>query len=413
MPPKRTLNPPSIFDQVSVQETFEELKIRPQHLHNLYSHLINRSTTDFDDIVDFPKKAKEHLLQNYVLSTSKVIHKKESKSGDTIKLVVRLQDGLEVESVIMFYEPLSFKPTPEAEENEENPSEPGTKPKLVADGISRRATLCISSQVGCQMACTFCATGTMGIQGSLTAAEIIEQLMHAKKEADIRNVVFMGMGEPLNNYKSVSQAVSLMIDPRYFGLKPSRVTVSTVGIIPYILKLATDLPKVSLALSLHAPNQEVREKLVPSARQYRMDKLMGAIDTYQEKTGNKVFIEYVLLSGVNDLPEHIHELGELLKHRNVTVNLIPWNPIYSPEIEFSAPKMESIINFKNILKSEYNIRCTVRQEKGQDVSGACGQLVLETQAERKNKGDCSTADIEDLMSPGTKEVSAAPQCNIQ
>ncbi|ORX99370.1 hypothetical protein K493DRAFT_313250 [Basidiobolus meristosporus CBS 931.73] len=409
MPPKRVLNPQSIFDQASVEEAFEELKIRPQHLHSLYSNLILRSATDYDEIVDFPKKAKDYLSQNYVLSTSKVIHKKVSKSGDTIKLVVRLQDGLEVESVIMFYEPLSLKPAPENDEA----SEGETKPKLVADGTSRRATLCISSQVGCQMACTFCATGTMGIQGNLTAAEIVEQLMHARKEADIRNVVFMGMGEPLNNYKNVTQAVKLMIDSRYFGLKPSRVTVSTVGVIPYILKLATDLPKVSLALSLHAPNQEIREQLVPSARSYRLDKLMGAIDTYQEKTGNKVFIEYVLLSGVNDLPEHIDELGELLRDRDVTVNLIPWNPIYSPEIEFSAPGAESTEYFKNTLKNKYNIRCTVRQEKGQDVSGACGQLVLETQAQRGANADCGTADIEDLMSPGAREVSPAPKCNIQ
>jgi adenine C2-methylase RlmN of 23S rRNA A2503 and tRNA A37 len=285
----------------------------------------------------------------------------------------------------------------------ENKDEDDEDESVVIGG--HRNTLCVSSEVGCQMGCTFCATGTMGLTADLTTGEIVEQLVHATRMAPIRNVVFMGMGEPLNNYAAVLSAVQLMTHPQAFALRRRSVTVSTVGVIPRITQLAQDLPGVSLALSLHAPNQELRAKIVPSARAYKLDRLMDTIDNYQKETQQRVFIEYVMLGpDFNCLEEHAHELGELLRGRDVVVNLIPWNPILSPGMDFKAPVTGATAAFQRILKEEYGLPSTLRQEKGQDVSAACGQLVLEHGGRgggtnNISGGGCSgkgVADVEDL-----------------
>lgn len=272
-----------------------------------------------------------------------------------------------------------------------------------------RATLCVSSEVGCAMGCTFCATGTMGLTADLTAGEIIEQLVHASAVARIRNIVFMGMGEPLNNYEAVRSAVGMMTDPRVFGLRRKKVTVSTVGVVPRLLQMADDMPGVSLALSLHAPTQELRQTIVPSAKAFKLDKLMAAVAEYQARTKQSVFVEYVMLGpDVNCTEAHAHQLGALLQGRDVLVNLIPWNPILSPSISFSAPADGANVAFHAILRHQYGVNCTIRQEKGQDISGACGQLVLEQggrlgmAGSSGSGGGCSSAggklaDLEDLL----------------
>jgi adenine C2-methylase RlmN of 23S rRNA A2503 and tRNA A37 len=212
------------------------------------------------------------LEKEFVMLTSKVTSSSVSSDGETVKLLVQLQDGLSVEAVIMTYAG--------------NSSSDDTHPKS-------RATVCVSSEVGCQMGCTFCATGTMGLIAELTSGEIVEQLVHARAVKAVRNVVFMGMGEPLNNYNSVADAIRVMIHPQVFALKQRSITVSTVGVIHRLPALARDLPGVSLALSLHAPNQQLRRLIVPSAQAFKLDKLMSAVDAYTSTTGNRVFIEYV------------------------------------------------------------------------------------------------------------------------
>ncbi|CAM9880906.1 unnamed protein product, partial [Hapterophycus canaliculatus] len=188
------------------------------------------------------------LRRKFAVLTSTVVETQRSEDG-TVKLLVRLQDGQMVETVIIQHN--------------------GTHP---------RTTLCVSSQVGCQMACTFCATGTMGLKGDLSAGEILEQVLHASRVSPIRNVVFMGMGEPLNNYDAVLASIRGMSDGRMFKLSPRHITLSTVGVVPRMKQLTVDAPETQLALSLHAPNQELRNKIVPSARAYRLDKLMDALD---------------------------------------------------------------------------------------------------------------------------------------
>ena len=219
--------------------------------------------------------------------TSTVATKQISSDG-TIKLLVRLQDGLEVEAVVMTYDPCTRAASKQAA------SAAGRKGAL-GQASTKRATLCVSSQVGCKMGCSFCATGLMGELGQLHAGEILEQLIHANlaSEVPISNVVFMGMGEPLNNYPAVVAACRAMVDQQLFGLAPSKITVSTVGIIPRIATLDADLPGVNLAISLHAPNQELRYRIMPSARPFPIDKLMKSIDEYCERSGQKVFVQYL------------------------------------------------------------------------------------------------------------------------
>ncbi|KAG2444685.1 hypothetical protein HXX76_001429 [Chlamydomonas incerta] len=414
------------------------------HALRMWGWLIRNPSATWHDVPDMPKAALALLDKYFVKFTTKVIKCQNSSDGSTTKLLVELQDGMQVEAVVMTYEAPSRDPqllaagAPEVdphlpvdhsaaaaaqdeqqerpagrapgaeggeEEDEEEAEASSSAPSVTAAGAAaaaaararKRSTLCVSSQVGCQMGCTFCATGTMGLKGHLNAGEIVEQLVHARAVARIRNVVFMGMGEPLNNYEAVRSAVAMMTDSKYFGLRRRHVTVSTVGVIPRIKQLAEDLPGVSLALSLHAPTQELRLQIVPSARAYKLDKLMEAVRSYQANSSQRVFYEYVMLSGVNDGEEQAHQLGQLLKGDDVVINLIPWNPIYQPEGPFfEAPRDGSVGTFQSILRHQYGLHTTIRQEMGQDISGACGQLVIET----SGAGGCSkeaTKDIEDSV----------------
>lgn len=383
----------SVWNKGAVAAAFQEAGVKPSHLTTLYKYLAKDPDAAWEDVPNLPKAAVQLLHEQFAQLTSSVVQCQSSSGGDTTKLLLRLQNSMEVEAVIMHYDT-----TASAREQDDDAS---SVPDDVASTSGRshssghqRATLCVSSQVGCVMGCTFCATGTMGIKGDLTTGEILEQLVHAQRVTPIRNVVFMGMGEPLNNYTQVSSAVQMMVDPQIFALRRSAVTVSTVGVIPRILQMIDDLPGVSLALSLHAPTQDLRKTIVPSAKAYPLDKLMAAIDRYQMQTRQKVFVEYVMLAHVNDSEEQAQQLGSLLQGRAVVLNLIPWNPVYSPEFDFQAPGHQRTDAFQKIVR-QYGVHCTVRQEKGQDISGACGQLVIE---QNVNKG-CSNygnKDMEDL-----------------
>ncbi|CAE8702452.1 unnamed protein product [Polarella glacialis] len=267
----------------------------------------------------------------------------------------------------------------------------------------QRTTICVSSQVGCQMGCTFCATGTLPVVGDLDAGEIVEQLMHAHAleakagRPPVRNAVFMGMGEPLNNYGSVLSATRTMTDVGHLGkfaLPPARVTISTVGIVPRIRQLADDLPAVNLALSLHAPTQELRTKIVPAARHHSMEELMAALDAYAAKC-NKPMVEYVLLAGVNDTDDCAVELGKLLAPRACMVNLIPYNPgASSSPGGFSRPSHERVERFQRIVGA-FGVTTRVRREMGRDIAGACGQLAFEKLHGAADDSQGPAQDIED------------------
>ena len=385
-----------------------ERVIKPVHRYKMWLHLITKGNDNnklqaLDEFVPFsswsvPRETVATLSKTFVQFTTKVIQIQESARGDTTKLLVQLQDGHLVETVIMQHH--------------------------------HYRTVCISSQIGCKMGCKFCATGTMGIIGNLTVGEIIEQVVHANNVKKIRNVVFMGMGEPLNNFEAVKSAVEFLIDTRLFSLSPRHVTVSTVGVIKNMRRLTEELPQVSLALSLHAPNQEVRLKIVPSAAAHKFEALLAELDyrisswnsnkgagklientdgveDEEEQSSTKftsrfkkhvnnagIMIEYILIKDINDLPEHAEELGAVLKSRReeLLLNLIPYNPTDIAE-DFQPPSTESVDRFVSILTSEkYRIHTRVRHEKGQDIDGACGQLVVQTNKNSTKKN----LDIEDI-----------------
>ncbi|GBF88258.1 dual-specificity RNA methyltransferase [Raphidocelis subcapitata] len=415
---RRLLSPNSVWDRAALTEAFREAGVKEEHVHRVYSALLRDPQVAWASIPNLPKAAAALLGSRFSHSTSRVLRVQSSVGGDTVKLLIELQDGLQVEAVVMTYDTTQRYSDareaasddgdgeddggggPEAargsgaEAEEEAAAEASGRDGGAAASTSggagtggaavcwggRRGTLCVSSQVGCQMGCTFCATGTMGLKGNLTAGEIIEQLVHAARVASVRNCVFMGMGEPLANYEAVRCAVGLMTDPRLFALARRHVTVSTVGVVPRLRDMARDMPGVSLALSLHAPDQQLRAAIVPSARAYPLHRLMEAVGDYQAATGQRVFVEYVLLAGVNDGEDRARALGALLSGRDVHVNLIPWNPVLAGEgIEYAAPPPGAVAAFAAAVRG-HGLSVTVRQEKGQDISGACGQLVIDTAA---------------------------------
>lgn len=313
--------------------------------------------------------------------TSKVVQVSESSDYVTTKLLIELQESeLQIETVILRHQ--------------------------------KRTTICVSSQVGCKMKCTFCATGTLGQIANLKSWEISEQLIHALRFLNqkteprtITNVVFMGMGEPLNNYTEVVQAVRTMVDPGRFSLSPSRVTISTVGVVNRMRQLFQEMPNVRIALSLHAPNQELRQLIIPTATSYPIDKLMATLMEYVTeqravKSDTCVMIEYILLHGVNDMPEIAHELAELLKPMgsHVKVNLIPYNPIFNAQglaKTFAPPAESDVVEFQRILHQVHGLFCTARKEMGQDMNAACGQLACVAKDDKKLVA-AGVLDIEDL-----------------
>ncbi|ABO95068.1 predicted protein, partial [Ostreococcus lucimarinus CCE9901] len=295
-----------------------------------------------------PRAVVDALRANFVLYTTKVRHESRSGDGTTTKMIVELAGGDVVEACVMRH----------------------------AKG---RTTLCVSSQVGCKMGCTFCATGTLGELGNLSAGEICEQLAHASRGDAVRNVVFMGMGEPLNNYRNVIDAIEAMTSDKGFGLSPAKITVSTVGVIPRMRTLRRDAPGTRLALSLHAPNQALRQKIVPTATAYKLEDLMATLDEHMASGPKmKTMIEYCVLGGVNDDEACARELGALLRGKEVIVNLIPLNPTDTPAGHV-PPTREAVQKMLEILTSpEFDLFTTVRHEMGQDIAGACGQLALKT-----------------------------------
>ncbi|XP_061354550.1 uncharacterized protein LOC133299130 [Gastrolobium bilobum] len=372
----------SVFDGGDMRREFEKSGIDPKFLPLIWKHVIlnlkQNGEWDWEKHVpSLPSSAYSLLRSNFKNPLSSSLHSVFHSSDNlTSKLLIKLHNGAFVEAVIMRYDTRLGKY--------------GGKPR--PGGL--RATLCISSQVGCKMGCKFCATGSMGFKNNLSSGEIVEQLVHASSLSQIRNVVFMGMGEPLNNYSAVVESVRVMTGLP-FQLSLKRITISTVGIIHAINKLHNDLPGLNLAVSLHAPAQDIRCQIMPAARAFPLEKLMDSLQEYQMKSLQKILIEYIMLDGVNDEEQHAHQLGKLLETFQVVVNLIPFNPIGTLS-QFKPTSEEKVSKFQKILRGTYNIRTTVRKQMGQDISGACGQLVVNLPDKSLGNADPLT-DIEDLV----------------
>lgn len=275
-----------------------------------------------------------------------------SSDGMTRKFLLKLNDGQTIETVLMGY-----------------------------DG---RFTACVSTQVGCAMGCVFCATGQMGFTRHLRPGEIIAQVLHVQRVLrrdhgkNLRNLVLMGMGEPLHNYDAVMQALSSIANVRGPSLSVNRITISTVGLVPAILRMAEENSPYNLALSLHGANQAQRSNLIPVAKKWQMDELIAACRTYNQKVGKHIFIEWTLIEGVNDSPEVAHELAQLLQDIDAHINLIPLNP--TDGFSGNATAHHAAIAFQKILRAA-GYPVTIRQRRGIDVAAGCGQL----KAERKKR----------------------------
>ncbi|MFN3073009.1 23S rRNA (adenine(2503)-C(2))-methyltransferase RlmN [Acinetobacter sp. TY1] len=316
--------------------------------------------TDFAEMSNISGKLREKLEKIAEIKAPEVVHKNYSKDG-TRKWVFRVGEGAGslVETVLI--------------------------PAEHRSGLRR--TLCISSQVGCALDCSFCSTGKQGFQRDLTPDEIIGQLWVANysymedvpvadRERSVTNVVMMGMGEPLLNYDAVLSSMHIMLDDFAYGMSKRRVTLSTSGVVPKIDQLVKDID-VALAISLHAPNDELRNELVPINKKYPLEKLIAACQRYIAKDGNEssrkhVTIEYVMLEGVNDQPEHAQQMIKLLKNLPSKINLIPFNPF--PHAPYGRSSRNRIISFQKTL-SDAGFVCTIRQTRGDDIDAACGQLV--------------------------------------
>ncbi|GKS66936.1 putative dual-specificity RNA methyltransferase RlmN [Nitrosarchaeum sp.] len=303
------------------------------------------------ELKQLPTTMRDKLIADgYTIGSATETHRVVSDDGDTTKLLLNLTDGTPVETVLIQYEPTKI-------------------------GGHPRSTICVSTQVGCAMGCIFCATGQMGFERNLKTEEIVSQVIHfanllQQRGQHITNLVFMGMGEPLANYDETIRAVRLLTHPRGFGIGQRNITISTIGIISGIDKLAEEDLQIGLAISLHAPNDELRKKLVPTAGPHSVNELVAAGKRYFKRTGRRVTFEYALIENINDSPEIAKELTLLLEGNGSHVNLIPIN---STAGNFQRPSKKSILDFERILlKSQVN--CTVRVEKGSEISAACGQL---------------------------------------
>ncbi len=336
------------LDRAAMEAFFVTQNEPSYRAHQLLQWLHQYGVTDFDAMSNLSKKLRQKLAEVSEIKQLTPTLDQVAKDG-THKWLLRLEDGNCIETVYI----------PER----------------------TRGTLCVSSQVGCMLTCTFCSTGTQGFSRNLTVGEIIGQVFFAVRALStdsghhdrmITNVVMMGMGEPLLNFDNVVSAMSLMMDDLAYGLAKRRVTLSTSGVVPQMYELAR-VSDVALAVSLHAPNDELRNELVPINRKYPLAELMKACkDHFPADSKRKVTFEYVMLKGVNDTPQCAKQLVRLLEGVPAKVNLIPFNPF--PKTNYVCSDEETIYRFQEIVMRS-GLQTTVRKTRGEDIDGACGQLV--------------------------------------
>ena len=327
---------------------FSENDLQTFRAKQVFNWIYKNGVKDFKEMNNLPESLIEKLENNAELSQI-YLQKKSEASDGTTKYLWYLEDGEYIESVYLPY----FN--------------------------DQRYTVCISTQIGCEMGCKFCATGIDGLKRNLTVGEIVNQVLRIQKDISennfgkppITNIVFMGMGEPMANLSRVLKATKIFNHKKGLNIGMRKMTISTSGLVPGIKKLAEENDQIGMAISLHAPNNSLRNRLMPVNRKYPIEKLMNAVNYYIDKTNRRVTFEYVLMKGLNDSQVNAHQLGELLKDVLCYVNLIPANPV--SELGIKRPDYSTVNQFEEILK-ESGIQTTIRKERGVDIEAACGQL---------------------------------------
>ena len=335
------------LERPALEAALEERGHQRFHAGQIFRWIYRRGVTDPAAMTDLSRDLRTALAAGFTISTPEVVQRETSIDG-TEKFLLRLADGRTIESVFI-------------------PDTPAM-------------TFCVSTQVGCAMACAFCLTGKMGLVRNLTAGEIVGQVRVLVDALGMRdatfNIVLMGMGEPLHNYDETMKALRILADEHGFALPPRRVTLSTVGLLPALEKLAREPIMPNLAISLHAPTDQQRGELVPINRKYGVADIIAACKRFPLKRRSRITFEYVLLAGVNDRPEDARRLAKLLAGVKSKVNLIPLNA--AAGIPFERPSDAAIDRFAKIL-ADHRLTVSVRKSRGRDIRAACGQLIVEGQ----------------------------------
>ena len=324
-----------------LQQVMVEMGEKPFKARQLFDWLHNKRIESYDEMTNISKTLRERLARDYPLLSPEVVEIQESKLDGTKKFLFRLADGNVIESVWMKYR--------------------------------HGNSVCISSQAGCRMGCKFCASTIGGLIRSLSASEMLEQIYKICQitQERVSNVVVMGTGEPLDNYDNLLRFIHLISDENGMNLSQRNITVSTCGIVPKMYELAEEKLQITLALSLHAPNDEKRKELMPIAFKYSLKEVLDACREYFKKTGRRITFEYALVGGKNDSEVDAKQLATQIQNINCHVNLIPVNPV--KERDYVKSEKKVMENFKNKLE-KYGINVTIRREMGSDIDGACGQL---------------------------------------
>ena len=321
-----------------LESYFTEIDEKPFRAKQIGKWIYQKKVDAFDEMTDLSIDLREKLKSDFPsVNSINLIETLKSKDG-TIKYLFELHDNKRIESVLI--------------------------PEL------NRKTLCVSSQVGCALGCTFCLTGVVGKIRNLTPSEIIEQILFVNKDNHITNIVFMGMGEPLDNLENLISSIELLTNKYFIGMSPRRITVSTSGLVPKIKELGKRL-KINLSISLNAPNDDLRSEIMPINRKYPIKTLLDSTIDFPFPSRKLLTFEYVLLSGVNDTDDLAFELADLLKNIRCKVNLIPFNE--ADPLKYKTPSIERVHSFQEILVSS-GINAKIRKNRGRDILGACGQL---------------------------------------
>ena len=319
----------------------------------LFTWIYEKKAKTFDEMSDVSKAFRDELNRDFCLTLPKIFKKQESKDG-TIKLLLELEDGSKIETALMPYR--------------------------------YGNAICVSSQVGCNMACAFCASGLLKKKRNLEVHEMVGQVLVMnslleEKNKHVSHVVVMGTGEPFDNYDNVIDFVRIINHPKALAIGARHISISTCGIVPGIRKYANEGLQSNLAISLHAPNDEIRNKIMPISKGYKMDELMDAVKYYEQTAGRRVTFEYIMLKGVNDSLECAEQLVKLIRGTLAYVNLIPYNPV--DENSFSRSDDKQVHKFFSYLM-QHGVNTTVRKEFGNDIDAACGQLRAKEEHEKRH-----------------------------